>query len=279
MTVPAVLVTGCSSGIGLAAAHHLKEQGYHVLTTARKPIDVSRLRERGFDAERLDLDDSHSIRQGFEWAVSRNANLYALFNNAGWGLPGRLEDVSRAALRAIFESNVFGAQELANLAIRYMREHNIAGRIIYNSSVLGYVTIKHRGAYCASKFAMESLADSLRLELATTGIKVVLLEPGPITSEFRANAYKAYKKWMEPEKSLDAVLYRKMEQSHYNLTKGPTDPFTLEPVAVTKALLKALRSPDPRPRYRITLPSVLFWYLRRFLPTRWLDLLLARIGG
>ena len=238
---------------------------------------MAKLRQQGFDAQRLDLDDSASIRKGFDWAVSRNPNLYALFNNAGWGLPARLEDVSRDALRAIFESNVFGAQELANLTIRYMREHNLAGRIIYNSSVLGYVTIKHRAAYCASKYAMEALADSLRLELASSGIKVVLLQPGPITSEFRNNAYKAYKKWIKPEESLDSSLYQKMERRF--LAGGKKDPFNLEPVAVTKALLKALRASAPSPRYRITIPSVLFWYLRRFLPSRWLDKLLARVGS
>lgn len=273
----AVLITGCSSGIGLAAAYELRRRGYDVLATARKSRDVNKLKREGFSARRLDLDDSASIQAGFNWAIKQNPNLYALFNNAGWGLPARLEDVSRAAMRAIFESNVFGAQELANLAIRYMREHNIAGRIIYNSSVLGYVTIKHRAAYCASKYALESLADALRLELVSTGIKVVLLEPGPITSKFRDNAYKAYKKWIEPETSLDSHLYQKMEKRFLSSTKE--DPFNLEPAAVNKALIRALDKPDPNPRYRITVPSILFWYLRRFLPTRWLDRLVARVGG
>ena len=273
----AVLITGCSSGIGLAAAYELRRWGYDVLATARKPADVNKLKREGFSATRLDLDDSASIRSGFNWAVKQNPNLYALFNNAGWGLPARLEDVPRAAMRAIFESNVFGAQELANLAIRYMREHDIAGRIIYNSSVLGYVTIKHRAAYCASKYALEGLADSLRLELVSTGIKVVLLEPGPITSKFRDNAYKAYKKWIKPEASLDAHLYQKMEEQFLSSTKK--DPFNLEPAAVNKALIKALNKPNPSPRYRITIPSILFWYLRRLLPTRWLDKVVIKVGG
>lgn len=272
----AVLITGCSSGIGLAAAYELRRQGYDVLATARKSADVAKLQKEGFHAERLDLDDSASIQGGFDWAISRNPNFYGLFNNAGWGLPARLEDVPRAAMRAIFESNVFGAQELTNLAVRYMREHNIAGRIIYNSSVLGYVTIKHRAAYCASKHALEALADSLRQELASTAIKVILLEPGPITSEFRNNAYRAYKKWIRPEASLDLGLYRKMEKRF--LSSDKQDPFNLEPDAVNRALVKALSLPNPSPRYRITVPSIALWYLRRLLPTRWLDRVTGRIG-
>ena len=273
-----VLITGCSSGIGLAAAHDLRAAGYEVFATARQHKDVDRLKKLGFTSFRMDMDDSTSIQEGFRWMIDNHPNFYALFNNAGWGMGGRLEDIPRDAMRAIFESNVFGAQELANLAVRYFRQQNKPGRIIYNSSVLGYVTLPHRSIYCASKYALEALADALRIELAATNIKVSLIEPGPITSDFRANAYKAYKRWIKPEETLNLPLYQKMEKRFVaNLNKK--DPFTLAADAVTKVLLKALRSPNPKPRYRVTFPSTLFWYLRRILPTRLLDKALMKVGS
>lgn len=274
----AVLITGCSSGIGLASAYKLRDAGYDVFATARQRKHVNRLKRLGFNSFRLDTDDSACVQAGFLWLISQNPNLYAVFNNAGWGIGGRLEDMPRDAMRAIFESNVFGAQELANLAVRHMREHKIAGRIVYNSSVLGYVTFRHRSIYCATKYAMESLADALRLEIAHTGIKVVIIEPGPITSNFRANAYEAYKRWIEPEKSLDYALYKAMEKRYVeNLDKK--EPFTLESTAVAKVLLKALRSSNPKPRYRVTIPAKIFWYLRRILPTRLLDKAVMKMPG
>ncbi len=276
----AILITGCSSGIGLAAARCLKEHHWNVLPTARKPSDVARLRNEGWNAEQLDLDDSASIRRGFEWALAQTqksgSRLDALFNNAGWGMGGRLEDTGRDALRAIFESNVFGTQELTNLVVRHMRRHEIPGRILYNSSVLGYVTLKNRVSYCATKYALESFADGMRLELRDSSIRVILIEPGPITSDFRKNAYLAYKKWIKPAESLHEQEYLK-EEAGYLRNKNKSAPFTLGPEAVNRAVLRALHSRNPKSRYRITFPSVLFWYLRRILPVRLLDNILNGI--
>ena len=266
-----ILITGCSSGIGLAAARALRDQRWNVLATARKKEDVARLSSDGFQAAQLDLDDTTSIQNGFNWAMRQTDRLDALFNNAGWGMAGFLEDVGREALRAIFESNVFGPQELTNLVIRHMRTKNIAGRILYNSSVLGYVTLKNRVPYCATKYALESFADGLRLELRGTNIKCVLIEPGPITSKFRENAYLAYKKWINPTKSLRKDLYETEEQEYLLHNRDRKLAFTLGPDAVNKVLLRALNSRNPRARYRVTFPSTLFWYLKRALPVRLLD--------
>lgn len=272
-----ILITGCSSGIGLAAARSLRAQNWQVLATARKKEDVAKLSAEGFQARQLDLDNTTSIQDGFAWAMRQTDQLDALFNNAGWGMAGFLEDVGRDALRAIFESNVFGPQELTNLVIRHMRTNKIAGRIIYNSSVLGYITLKNRVPYCATKYAVKSFADGLRLELRGTNIKCILIEPGPILSKFRENAYQAYKKWINPAQSLHRALYEADEKEYLEQTSDHQPPFTLGPEAVTRVLLRALNSRSPRTRYRVTFPSTLFWYLRRILPVRLLDEMLKGI--
>jgi NAD(P)-dependent dehydrogenase (short-subunit alcohol dehydrogenase family) len=202
--------------------------------------------------------------------------LDALFNNGAYGQAGAVEDLSRAALQEQFETNLFGTQELTNRVIPVMRRQG-GGRILYNSSVLGLVALPYRGAYVASKFALEGLADTLRLELAGTGIHICLIEPGPILSRFRDNAHAAYLRHIRPETSPHREKYRAMEARL--LVEGPAAPFTLPPEAVLKRVIHALESPRPRARYPVTVPTYLFAVLRRLLPTRALDALLRRAGG
>uniref|UniRef100_A0A4W5LCQ8 Uncharacterized protein n=1 Tax=Hucho hucho TaxID=62062 RepID=A0A4W5LCQ8_9TELE len=188
MSSRSILITGCSSGIGLVVAQGLAAKGWRVFATARQAADVVRLQAQGLEALQLDVDDSDSIVQAVAEVLLRTGGtLDALFNNAGYGQPGAAEDVPRAAMRAQFETNVFGAWELMNAVIPVMRRQG-HGRILFNSSVLGFAAMKYRGAYNASKYAMEGLCDTLRLELAGSGIAVSLIEPGPIESRFRANA-------------------------------------------------------------------------------------------
>jgi NAD(P)-dependent dehydrogenase (short-subunit alcohol dehydrogenase family) len=188
-----ILITGCSSGIGLHVATRLKADGYRVFATARKAKDVEKLTALGFEAHLLDLDSSESIQQAVAWVLSSTqGQLYALFNNGAYGQPGAVEDLTRDVLRQQFETNLFGWLELTNLLIPVMRKQG-TGRIIQNSSVLGLITLKYRGAYNASKFALEGLTDTLRQELHGSGIHVSLVEPGPITSAFRENAYAMFK--------------------------------------------------------------------------------------
>jgi NAD(P)-dependent dehydrogenase (short-subunit alcohol dehydrogenase family) len=271
-----VLITGCSSGIGLCAARTLRERGYRVFASCRRAADVERLRAEGLRCLQLDLDDPASIGRALDELLEETGGrLYGLFNNAGYGQPGAVEDLDRAVLRAQFETNVFGTLELTNRVIPVMRRQG-EGRIIQNSSVLGFVALRYRGAYNASKYALEGLYDTLRLELAGTGIGVSLVEPGPIESRFRANAYEKFLANIDAGSSVHRDIYAAMVR---RLTKpGPAAPFTLPADAVVAKVIHALESPHPRPRYYVTFPTYLFGTLKRVLSTRMLDRVLLRVS-
>lgn len=270
-----ILITGCSSGIGYAGAHALKKRGHHVIATARNPVDVDRLACEGFTSLQLDLADSSGIRQAVNQALElTGGKIDALFNNAAFGQPGAVEDLSREALRFQFETNLFGTHELTNLLIPVMRKQGY-GRIIYNSSILGLVAMKYRGAYNASKFALEGLADTLRLELHGSNIHISLIEPGPILSDFRKNAFILYKNNIDSTHSFHKASYDAIE---IRLQKeGSAAPFTLPAQAVAGKLIHALESRQPRIRYYVTFPTYLFAVLKRVLPMSWLDALLRKI--
>lgn len=272
-----VLITGCSSGIGLCVAEGLKARGYRVFATARKESDVERLNNDGLESLKLDLRDSASITAAFDEVLERSGNrLYGLFNNGGYGQPGAVEDLTMEALRAQFETNFFGWHALTRRALPVMRACG-EGRIIQNSSVLGFITLKYRGAYNASKFAVEGLSDTLRLELAGTNIHVCLIEPGPIISRFRDNAYRAFKANIDVEGSFHRESYQALEQRLADNVHEP--PFTLPASAVLKKVVHALESKRPRPRYYVTVPTYGFGLLKRLLPTRLLDRLLIAASG
>ena len=270
-----ILITGCSSGIGQTAAIGLNERGYRVIASARKPDDVEELRSKGLQAIELDLADSASIKKAVAQVIKlTDGRLDAVFNNGAYGQPGAVEDLSREVLRQQFETNLFGTHELTNLIIPLMR-HQGHGRILYNSSVLGFVAMTYRGAYNASKFALEGLADTLRLELHGTNIHVVLIEPGPILSNFRENAFHKFQQNINRENSAHRETYRAMEQ---RLTKkGPAAPFTLPPEAVLKKVIHALEAPKPKIRYYVTFPTYLFAGLKRVLPWKGLDWALRQV--
>ncbi|MER0202447.1 short-subunit dehydrogenase [Nitrosomonas oligotropha] len=272
-----ILITGCSSGIGYCAAKGLQERGYRVFATARKRSSVEKLLAEGLESFRLDLNDSNSIHFAFEEVMRRTGGeLYALFNNGAYGLPGAVEDLNRDALRAQFETNVFGWQELTNLVIPIMRRQGY-GRIIQNSSVLGFVALPFRGAYNASKYAIEGLSDTLRLELKGSNVYVSLIEPGPIASQFRTNAVQALQKYIDIENSFHREKYQGV-LSRLN-KPGPAVPFTLPPEAVLKRVIHALEAEKPQARYYVTVPTYLFGILKRILSTRALDVLLAKSGN
>ena len=270
-----VLITGCSTGIGRHVALGLKMRGYRVFATARKDSDVNQLKEAGLESLQLDISNSASISRAVEDILARTGGeLYALFNNAGFGVTGAVEDLSRAALQEQFEVNVFGTHELTRQVIPVMRRQGY-GRIIQNSSVLGFIALPFRGAYVASKFALEGLTDTLRLELRDTNIHVSLIEPGPVESDFRKNAYAAYRRYINKETSVFSDIYQKTED---RLKKeGPAVPFTLGPDAVLKKVIHALESKHPKARYYVTFPTYLFGYLKRILPTSVLDRILLQI--
>jgi len=274
--VNSVLITGCSSGIGLCLAEGLHARGWRVFAAARKPNDVQKLIAQDMESLRLDLDDSESIQDAVREILQRTGGrLDALINNGAYGQPGAVEDLRRDVIRTQFETNLFGLLELTNLIIPVMRKQG-SGRIINISSLLGFVALPYRGAYNASKYALEGLTDTLRLELNGSGISVSLIECGPITSRFRANAYAMYKKNINPQHSAHRNIYAALER---RLTKpGPAAPFTLPPQAVLKKVLRALETPHPRARYFVTAPSHFFALLKRLLPARALDWVLRRVS-
>lgn len=273
-----ILITGCSSGIGRCVAAGLKKRGYRVFATARKPDDVRALAHEGFESSRLDVNDSASIEAAVETMLEKTGGvLYALFNNAGYAQPGAVEDLSRDMLREQFETNLFGAQELANRLIPVMRNQG-GGRIIYNSSVLGLVALRFRGSYIATKFAMEGLVDTLRMELHGSGVHAVLIEPGPVTSSFRRNAYAMFRHNINKEKSYFREVYEDVERRLAR--EDDTDvPFTLEPEAVLDKVIQALESKRPKARYYVTMPTYGFAFLKRLLPVRMLDWILIKASG
>lgn len=271
-----ILITGCSSGIGYHAATTLKATGWWVLATCRKQEDCDRLRHEGFDSFVLDYEDPKSIAQGFDKAMAiTGGTLDALYNNGAYAIPAAVEDLPVDALRQNFEANFFGWHDLTRRVIPVMRAQG-HGHIIQCSSVLGLLAMPWRGSYNATKFALEGLTDTLRLEMRGTGIHVVSIEPGPITSDFRRNARKEFDKWIDWETSARADQYRaSLVPRLYNASAAP-DRFELGAEAVTNTLIKALNSDRPRAHYYVTTPTWIAAALRRLLPTSLIDVLMAK---
>ncbi|MFZ1660645.1 MAG: SDR family NAD(P)-dependent oxidoreductase [Paracoccaceae bacterium] len=270
-----ILVTGCSSGIGYDAAHGLKRAGWRVFATCRKEEDCARLRDEGLESFALDYADDTSIKAAFDEALSRTGGtLGAIFNNGAFACPGAVEDLPTDALRAIFNVNLFGYHELTRLALPVMRKQGY-GRIVNCSSVLGLVGIRWRGAYVATKFAMEGLTDVLRLEMADTPIRAILIEPGPITSKIRVNSIPHFERWIDWRKSPRKAQYEASLLKRLYEKRGP-DRFELPASAVTAKLLQALETPRPKARYYVTTPTYLMGTARRILPQRMLDWVLGR---
>ena len=270
-----ILITGCSSGIGLDAARGMAARGWRVFATCRQEADCERLRAEGLESFALDYSDEASIIAAVEEVQSRtNGRLDVLYNNGAFACPGAVEDLPRGALRAIFEANLFGYHDLTARVIPMMRAQG-AGRIINCSSVLGLVALKWRGAYVATKFAMEGLSDVMRIEMKGTGIDVILIEPGPITSRIRENSIPHFEKWVKWESSARVEEYRGLLDRLYGEKTKP-DRFELPASAVTAKLIHACESRRPKARYYVTTPTWLMGLARRILPTPTLDWLIAK---
>lgn len=269
-----ILITGCSTGIGYVSAHALHQRGYQVIASCRKPEDVDKLRTEGLTCIQLDLSDPQSISNGVKQALKlTDGRLDALFNNGAYGQPGAIEDLPTQALREQFEVNFFGWHQLVCELLPTMRKQGY-GRIVQNSSVLGFAAMRYRGAYNASKFALEGWTDTLRLELNDTDIHISLLEPGPIETQFRANAKQAFLKWITLEGSPHESQYQQQLQRLEKETSN--NAFVLPPESCVDPLIHALESPKPKIRYRITTPTKVFAILKRLLPTRLLDKILIK---
>ena len=275
MPQKSILITGCSTGIGYDAAHNLHAAGWRVFATCRSEADCARLRSEGLESFPLDYEEEASIKDAVAETLARTGGtLDALFNNGAYAIPGAVEDVPRAALRAIFEANLFGWHDLTNQIIPVMRAQG-HGRIVQCSSVLGLVSMKWRGAYVATKFALEGLSDTLRMELKSSNIQVVLIEPGPITTDFRRNAREQFYRWIKWENSAISEYYSSKLIKRLNAAGEGKDAFELPSSAVTAKLAKALNARNPKPRYFVTTPTYFADFIRRALPTRLTDMILS----
>lgn len=270
-----ILITGCSSGIGYDAAFGLRDRGWRVFATCRKQKDVEALNAQGFESFPLDYADDASIETALSNVMcATNGRLDALFNNGAFACPGAVEDLPRDALRSVFETNFFGYHDLIQKVIPIMRKQG-HGRIINCSSVLGMVVLPWRGAYNASKFALEGLTHTLRIEMRDTPIHIILIQPGPITTKIRENAIPHFEKWIDWKVSYRAMQYEKTFLKRLYEDQGK-DRFELPPSAVTKKLIQSLEAKNPRPCYYVTVPTYLMDFLRRILPTRALDWVVSR---
>lgn len=274
MAQRSILITGCSSGIGYHAAHALRERGWRVFATCRRQDDCDRLAAEGFETHRLDYRDAESIADALAHVTAATGGtLDALFNNGAYAHPGAVEDLATDHLRALMETNFLGWYDLTRRVLPVMRAQG-HGRIVNCSSVLGFTAVRFTAAYSASKFAVEGWSDSLRLELRGTGIHVSLLEPGPIRTRMVENSSRRFLGTIDVQASHFREAYAR-EISRLS-GAGKRSRFKLEPDAMIPPLVHALEHARPKPRYRITTPSRVGWYLKRLLPVRALDSVLLR---
>ncbi|WP_296417891.1 SDR family NAD(P)-dependent oxidoreductase [Pseudooctadecabacter sp.] len=271
-----ILITGCSSGIGYDAAHGMRAAGWRVFASCRSQADCDRLSAEGFEAPRIDYTDPETIASGLnDVLTATGGTLDAVFNNGGYATPGAVEDLPREALRLNFETNVFGVHDLTTRVIPVMRAQGY-GRIVQHSSVLGLITLPFRGSYNATKFGLEGLTDTLRVEMGRdTNIKIITMNTGPVTSDIRKNSIPHFERWIDWKSSARRAQYEKGLQKRLYQDNGP-DAFELPPSAVTKKLLHACTHRNPKPRYYVTTPTYAMGLLRRILPTRALDWVLRR---
>ena len=272
-----ILITGCSSGIGLDCATTLHAQGWRVFASCRQQKDCDRLAEMGLEAPRLDHSDTLSISKAIDYVTEQTGGtLDAVFNNGAFAVPGAIEDIPTDALRSIYETNVFGYHEVIRQVIPIMRTQG-HGKILNCSSVLGFVTMPWRGAYNSTKFALEGLTDTLRIEMRDTNIDIILIEPGPIGTKIRENSIPHFERWIDWQNSPRKNQYETGLVNRLYKPKNGSDAFELPASAVTAVVIKALSSRRPRPRYYVTIPTHFMGALKRILSTRALDWFIARL--
>ena len=271
-----VFISGCSTGIGFYIAKTLHEKGYQVIASCRKQPDVERLQTLGLYTLKMDVSDNRSIQEAVAQLLGyTNGKLDVLINNAGFGQAGALEDISREVMLHTFQTNVFGLHDLTRQIIPVMRAQG-SGRIINISSILGQVSLPFRGAYNASKYAVEGLSDTLRLELEPFGIFVSSIQPGPIDSNFRDTVLDISLKAIDVDHSFFNSQYKNM--LHHFKEKKKKSRLTQGPEAVLKKVLHAIEASRPKPVYTVTLSAYLLFIARKFLPARCLHQLLAKIS-
>lgn len=267
MRLPQVLlVTGCSSGIGLATAREASRRGHRVYASSRRPEGLRELLDSS-DARpiRLDVTERGAAGKVVAEILAEEGRLDALVNNAGYGQYGAIEDVLEEDWRRQYDVVVFGALEAIRAALPAMRRAR-RGTIVNVSSVGGRVSIPFAAPYCSSKHALEAISDSLRVEVAPFGVRVVVVEPGPIETNFGKRAREEVSAILHragPYSPLYAGAERAMDT---DFQKGKLPP---EPVA--RVIVDAIEADRPRTRYAVTSMARLLIPLRRFLPDRFFD--------
>jgi len=295
MAQKSILITGCSTGIGYTCALGMKERGWRVFATARNEADIARLNALGLETLYLDYAEPKSIENCARQVLERcDGQLDVLFNNGAFGQGGAVEDLTPAVLRHQMETNVIGWHDLTCRIIPSMRQRGF-GRIVQCSSILGLIALKWRGAYNASKFAIEALSDTMRLELHGTGVFVSQIEPGPIRSKFQHHAIVNFKKTIDAENSPHKLEYQRQiegksgtslngwepetpQEARARTGKGWMPKYRLGPDAVLDKLIHAAESNRPKPRYYVTLPTHMGAFARRILAGRWFDAFCRKIS-
>ena len=260
-----ILITGCSSGIGRATALEAAARGHRVYATARRPDSLCDLEKDGLRALALDVTDAGSIRDGMASVLAEADSIDALVNNAGYGQYGAVEDVSAEEWRRQFDVNLFGAVEMTRAVLPAMRRKR-AGTIVNVSSVGGKIAIPFAAPYCASKHALEAVSDALRVEVAPFGIRVVVVEAGPIETRFADRARASVTRILESPGPYSA-FYPEVERS----AETDFQAGKLPPEAVARVIVAAIESGNPKTRYRVTRMARTLIPLRRFLSDRFFD--------
>lgn len=277
MTSKSILITGCSSGIGYDAAHTLHVRGWQVFASCRSEADVERLQSEGLNSVVLDIASDESIDNALTYVLKQTGGtLDAVFNNGAFAIPGLVEDLRRDALQDIFNTNLFGTVELTNRVLPIMRRQG-HGRIVMCSSVLGFAAGPFRGAYTSTKYALEGMTDTLRLELRSEpSLQVILIEPGPIKTLIRENSIPHFERWIDVDASASSERYKQLLVPRLYKPAEKKDRFELPPSAVTEKLIHAIEHPKPQPRYYVTVPTRLAGIFKRITSTRWFDYLCDR---
>ena len=267
-----ILITGCSSGIGHDAALTLNKKGWRVFATCRSRSDCKYFESLGIESFPLDLSNEKSIKSATDLIEEKiSSKLNAIFNNAAFAIPGAIQDLPRSALREIFEVNVFGQFDLIKRCLPLMAQVEDP-RIVNCSSVLGFLSLPYRGAYSATKFALEALTDAMRRENFDGPVKIILLQPGPINTKIRQNSIKHFEKWVNWQDSIHQKKYKNIViERLYNKSSSNLSKYELHPRSVTKVLEKALDAKKPKCRYMITTPTLAARILISTLPTKLLD--------
>jgi len=268
-----ILIIGSSSGIGYETAISSSDQ-FNVIATVRQAADLKRLNELSIKTYLLDMSDLSSINPTITKIFQDHmGDIDAIFINAGYGQPGALEDLPLEALKKQFDVNLFAPFEIAKSVIPFFRQRG-EGKIIFNSSILGFISLPYRSAYNSSKHALESIASTLRLELKSTNIFISVIQPGPIDTKFRSTSFSMFDKYIDQKESHHQSQYVFMIDRLTSL-KASTG-FTLSPSSCSSVVKKIMLSPKPKNYYRITFPTKLFYWLDKILPSTLMDRLLYK---